>query len=130
MARTVGCITTVVALLLLGWAVLESPLQGQQTPQTIRCRTTLVPIDIRVVDLRGNPDTDLKKEDSTVQEDGIRQEIRLFETHTLTPEPPQAGGPPLRKALTSLTRRPWPVSVYDSLSVTIGSTRVARWAGT
>ena len=64
MARSVGCITTVVAVSLL----------AQQPPPTIRSRTTLVPIDSRVVDLNGNPVTDLKKEDFTVQEDGIRQE--------------------------------------------------------
>jgi VWFA-related protein len=91
MARSVGCITTMLAV----------SLHAQQPPATIRSRTTLVPIDIRVIDLNGNPVTDLKKEDFTVNEDGIRQEIRLFETHTLTPEPPQPGGPALRKALTA-----------------------------
>jgi len=46
-----------------------------------------------VIDLSGNPVTDLKKEDFTVKEDGIGQEVRLFDTHALTPEAPQPGGP-------------------------------------
>jgi VWFA-related protein len=88
MARSVGCLTTALAVSLL----------AQQPPPTIRSRTTLVPIDIRVVDLNGNPVTDLKKEDFTVQEDGVRQDIRLFDAHALTPEAPQPGEPPLRRA--------------------------------
>jgi VWFA-related protein len=97
-ARSVVGITTIAAISFTGWAVLEPPLQGQQPPPTIRSRTTLVPIDIRVVDLSGNPVKDLKKEDFTVLEDGIRQEIRLFDAHALTPEPPRPGRPALRKA--------------------------------
>lgn len=89
-ARLVGCITTALAVSLLA--------QQQAPPPTIRSRTTLVPVDVRVVDLNGNPVTDLTKEDFTVLEDGVRQDIRLFDTHALTPEAPQPGGPPLRKA--------------------------------
>jgi VWFA-related protein len=89
MARSVGCITTVVALSLLA---------QQQPPPTIRSRTTLVPVDVRVVDLNGNPVTDLKKEDFTVEEDRVRHEIRLFDTHALTAEPPEPGRPALRRA--------------------------------
>jgi VWFA-related protein len=98
LARSVVGITTTAAILLLGRAVLEPPLHGQQAPPTIRSRTTLVPIDIRVVDLSGNPVKDLKEEDFTVQEDGIRQEIRLFDAHALTSEAPQPGRPALRRA--------------------------------
>jgi hypothetical protein len=35
---------------------------AQQAPPTIRSRTTLVPVDVRVVDAKGNPITDLKRE--------------------------------------------------------------------
>jgi VWFA-related protein len=91
MARSVGGITTILAISLLAQ-------QPRQPPPTIRSRTTLVPIDIRVVDLSGNPVKDLKKEDFTVLEDGIRQEIRLFEAHALTAEAPRPGRPALRKA--------------------------------
>lgn len=90
-ARSVGCITTALACSLL----------AQQTPPTIRSRTTLVPVDVRVVDLSGNPVTDLKQGDFTVREDGIRQEVRLFDTHALTPEPPQPGRLPMRTAQTA-----------------------------
>jgi hypothetical protein len=55
MARLVGCITTLAAISLLA---------QQQPAPTIRSRTTLVPIDVRVVDLSGNPVTDLKKDRS------------------------------------------------------------------
>jgi VWFA-related protein len=82
-ARSVGCITTALAFSLL----------AQQAPPTIRARTTLVPIDVRVVDLNGNPVTDLRKEDFTVEEDGVRQDVRLFEAHALTAETPAPGGP-------------------------------------
>jgi hypothetical protein len=93
-ARLVGYITTAAALSLLA---------QQQPAPTIRSRTTLVPIDVRVVDLDGNPITDLKKEEFTVREDGIGQDIRLFETHALTPEAPGAGALPLRRAVSSAT---------------------------
>jgi VWFA-related protein len=56
-------------------------------------------VDVRVVDLAGNPVTDLKKEDFTVTEDGVPQEVRLFDGHALTPEAPKPGSPPLRRAL-------------------------------
>jgi VWFA-related protein len=59
-----------------------------------------VPVDVRVVDSKGDPVTDLKKEDFTVTEDGIPQQVRLFDSHALTPEAPRPGSPPpLRKAL-------------------------------
>jgi hypothetical protein len=38
-----------------------------------------VPVDVRVVDSKGDPVTDLKKEDFTVTEDGIPQQVRLFD---------------------------------------------------
>ncbi len=53
-------------------------------PLLLRSRTTLVPVDIRVVDLSGKPVADLKQGDFTVKEDGIPQEIRLFDAHALT----------------------------------------------
>ena len=55
MARSVGCITTLLAISLL----------PQRPPTTIRTGTTLVPVDVRVVDLQGNAVTDPKKDDSS-----------------------------------------------------------------
>ena len=54
----------------------------------------MVPIDVRVVDRRGNPVTDLKKEDFTVVEDGVPQEIAHFTVQTLSPDPKMAEGAP------------------------------------
>ena len=76
MAQSVGAITTVLAVSLLATDK-HRPTRlsaAQQAPPTIRSRTTLVPIDIRVVDLNGKPVSDLKKEDFIVQEDGVRRE--------------------------------------------------------
>src|SRR5580765_4288880 len=50
----------------------------QQPPLAYRTRTTLVPIDVRVLDKNGKPVTDLTEKDFIVFEDGIRQDIRTF----------------------------------------------------
>src|SRR5689334_2767061 len=71
-----------------------------QQPPTIRSRTTLVPVDVRVVDRDGTPVTDLKKEDFTVLENGVRQDVRFFDTHALTAEAPRPGPLDLRKSIT------------------------------
>ncbi len=100
-ARFVSGITTGLAVSLLA---------QQPQPPTIRSRTTLVPVDVRVVDLKGNPVTDLKKEDFAVTEDGKPQEIRLFEVQTLQARPADPGAPPLRRALAGNQ----PLRVQDS----------------
>src|SRR5712671_2106923 len=56
-ARSVGCITTLPAISLL----------DQQPPTTIRTRTTLVPVDVRVVDLHEDPAPDLERDDFTIE---------------------------------------------------------------
>jgi VWFA-related protein len=93
-ARAVFSITT---------AATVSLLAQQAQPPTIRSRTTLVPVDVRVVDLDGKPVTDLKKEDFTVLENGVRQDVRFFDTHALTAEPPRPGPPEMRKTLNTDT---------------------------
>lgn len=45
----------------------------ERVPGTIRVRVTLVPIDIIVTDKDDRPVTDLRQEDFTVIEDGVRQ---------------------------------------------------------
>jgi hypothetical protein len=55
-------------------------------PPTFRTRVTMVPIDVRVVDARGNPITDLTAGDFTILENGVPQPIRHFSTVTLTAE--------------------------------------------
>jgi VWFA-related protein len=54
-----------------------------QGTSQFRSGVTLVPLDVRVVDAKGNPVTDLKAADFTIYEDDARQEI----AHFLTIEP-------------------------------------------
>lgn len=80
---------------------------GPQQP-TFRSRVTLVPIDVRVVDRKGRPVTDLRREDFTVTEDDVPQQIVQFSFSALTPAPVPDGPPELRKAdapLEPATRR-------------------------
>ena len=93
MVRGVGTITAAFACVFFA--------QQAQQPLTIRSRTTLVPVDVRVVDRDGKPATDLKKEDFTVLENGVRQDVRFFDTHALTAESPRPGPLNLRKAITA-----------------------------
>jgi len=93
-----------------GWlallAVVATPLFAQdpppQQPQlTYRTRTTLVPIDVRVIDKNGKPVTDLTQNDFTIFEDGVRQDLRTFSAAALTAETPTATG-----VKPTLTREP------------------------
>ena len=77
-----------VAVLLIAFvAVRATSAQNrpQPTPQTFRARATLVPLDVRVVDKKGKPVGDLKAEDFTVFENGVKQEIKHFVPIVLTP---------------------------------------------
>jgi VWFA-related protein len=85
------------ALVLLVTAPLLA-LDPQQPQLAYRTRTTLVPIDVRVLDKDGKPVTDLTQKDFIVFEDGIRQEIRTFSAQALMPEP--AGGAGVKPTLT------------------------------
>jgi len=69
-------------------AALGSSAAGQQpqVPGAFKSRITLVPIDVRVVDRRGRPVTDLTRADFQVFEDGRLQDISDFEHVALTPE--------------------------------------------
>ncbi|HVL68343.1 MAG TPA: VWA domain-containing protein [Vicinamibacterales bacterium] len=49
-----------------------------QQPPTFQSGTTLVPVDVRVVDAQGRPITDLQRSDFTVLEDGVPQQIVQF----------------------------------------------------
>lgn len=64
----------------LAIALLLTQSVGQQPP-TFRAGTVLVPVDVRVVDRDGNPVRDLRRDDFTVVEDRIPQEIAHFSTH-------------------------------------------------
>lgn len=58
-----------------------------QTP-VFRTGITVVPLDVRVVDRKGNSVNDLTRGDFVVLEDGVPQEITHFERHVLTPGTP------------------------------------------
>jgi VWFA-related protein len=86
--------------------------QQTQPPPTFRSGTTVVPIDVRVVDRRtGKPITDLTPSDFTILEDGAPQKIVHFSFQTLTPvtgstvDPPLALRKPLGDAVTPQNRR-------------------------
>ncbi len=58
--------------------------RGRQQPQApvFRSAVTLVPVDVRVVDRSGKPITDLRREEFTIVEDGVKQEIRHLSLQT------------------------------------------------
>ena len=58
--------------------------------QTSRSGVILVPVDVRVVDAKGNPVTNLTRADFEVYENDVLQEIALFETVDFGSDP-QAG---------------------------------------
>jgi VWFA-related protein len=61
------------------------PVRGQTpAPQVFRGGTTLVPVDVRVVDRDGKPVTDLRQDEFIVTENGRRQAVSHFSTHTFT----------------------------------------------
>ena len=64
------------------WA--QNPPAAPQTPPVFRGSTTLIPVDVRVIDRDGKPVTDLRQSDFTVAEEGVRQDIRHFSTHAFT----------------------------------------------
>jgi VWFA-related protein len=91
----------VIAALVAGWAAAQPLAQRGQppVPGTFRSHVTMVPLDVRVLDERGQPITDLRAEDFTVLEDGAPQVIRQFSRIELTPEPADAAqGPVFRTA--------------------------------
>ncbi|MEO7190718.1 MAG: VWA domain-containing protein [Vicinamibacterales bacterium] len=69
---------------------------GQETP-AFRAGTTLVPLDVRVLDSKGRPITDLTQSDFRVFENGAPQEVRHFSVQELKAEPALKDAP-LRRA--------------------------------
>jgi VWFA-related protein len=85
--------TAAAALAVLGVTALPAQQPQQPTP-TFRTRTTLRPIEVRVVDQRGRPISGLRQQDFTIQENGNPQEIKLFTAFDLTAAPPDSVGEP------------------------------------
>src|SRR5829696_5886468 len=64
-------------------AAAQQPTQDER--QTFRSRVTVVPVDVRVIDRDGRPVTDLRREDFTLSEDGVAQQIVHFSFQQLAP---------------------------------------------
>jgi VWFA-related protein len=64
-------------LLLLTFGVAAAP--AQDPDDVIRTETTLVQLNVGVVDSKGHPVTSLTKNDFVIYEDGVKQSIQLFE---------------------------------------------------
>ena len=68
-------------------ALFAAPQQSQQSQQTptFRSGSTIVPLDVRVLDGDGKPVTGLTARDFTVREEGVPQAITHFSFETLEP---------------------------------------------
>ena len=95
-----GCATALAALAgVVLHAQSQSTQQPSRVPGTFRSAVTLVPLDVRVLDSRGRPVTDLKQEDFVVFEDNVPQRIGHFSHQRLTAtDPPPEGILKLRQA--------------------------------
>jgi VWFA-related protein len=83
---------------------LQTPVQTPQTPPqqpVFRGGTTLVPVDVRVIDRQGKPVTDLTQKDFVILENNVRQQIRHFSTESLVAEAPEPGAKPAIRTATS-----------------------------
>ena len=75
--------------------------QAPEPPQ-FRSGVRLVPLDVRVLDARGRPITDLTREDFTVVEEHVPQQIQHFSVQSLTASP-TAEFEPLRRREAQIT---------------------------
>src|ERR1044072_8249953 len=55
------------------------PIHAQETDDVIRTETSLVQLNVGVVDKQGRPITSLTRNDFAVYEDGVKQPIQHFE---------------------------------------------------
>src|SRR5215813_665595 len=60
-------------------AVTVLPVHAQETDDVIRTETSLVQLNVGVVDKQGRPITSLTRNDFAIYEDGVKQSIQLFE---------------------------------------------------
>ena len=65
----------------------ESTQKKGEQDQAVRLKTELVELRAVVTDKKGNPISDLKKEDFEVLEDGVRQEISFFSLEKIQSRP-------------------------------------------
>jgi VWFA-related protein len=88
MGRTAWATCAVFAAFVAASPFSATIVAGQQNPQpTFRGAVTVVPVDVRVIDNKSRtPVTDLRQEDFTVFDDGVRQDIRHFLVQNFTLE--------------------------------------------
>ena len=94
--RTVLIVLSVFSVAVLA-ADQQPPAQKQPPAPTFRSGTTLVPVDVRVVDRSGKPIKGLTAADFTITEDGKPQTIVHFSFQELTPEAAAAADAPLEQ---------------------------------
>lgn len=70
--------------------------QPASSGQTFTSGTSIVAVDVRVVDRLGHPITDLAQEEFTILEDGQPQQIRHFSAHAFTADPTPSATPIVR----------------------------------
>ncbi len=85
----------IVVLITLGPVVVlvagqQAP-RSQQVPGTFRAQIVMVPLDVRVIDMNGQPVTDLTKDDFVVFENNVRQTISHFSHDLVTARPADPG---------------------------------------
>jgi VWFA-related protein len=97
----VGCLSVSIA------ASRTAQTQTPQQPQVFRSGTTVVPLDVTVLDRKGRPITDLTAADFTILEDKVPQRVSVFATQALALEGSPADRAALHDAseLTPLNRR-------------------------
>ena len=94
--------------------------------------TRLVVVDVVVTDRHGQPVTDLKKEDFTLNEDGKPQQIKFFEPHIPEAQPkalPKIDLPPNQYTNFPLQKPSSSVNVvlFDTLNTPVADQMYARW---
>ena len=91
----------------------------QQTPPTFRAATLVVPVDVRIVDRAGKPVTDLRREDFTILENGVPQDIAHFSTESFG-----APGSPAAVASASQPGRLIPAPSHRVFLIVLGRGRL------
>jgi VWFA-related protein len=91
--RTAAIVATLAALSVTLHPGVAARGQQQQKPlPTFRSAVTLVPIDVRVVENKtGKAVTDMRQEEFTVTEDGVKQEVKHLSLQTFTSAEPTPG---------------------------------------
>ncbi|MEO8481229.1 MAG: VWA domain-containing protein [Acidobacteriota bacterium] len=102
----VGCVSIAAVVALSAQAPQAPQPAPPAPPPAFRSGTTLVPLDVRVIDKKGKPVTDLRQGDFTVVEDRVRQDVKLFSLQALTAEPVTDEQPLPRKTGPTTTLEP------------------------